>query len=255
MALTPMKKEEKKEKTPPTGRVKPTVDGFKLKGKAKGSMKDVGELLRTISFLEVAQEKSAVNVVYVESRDINKKPYLFSIIKITKDEIEVLYSIPPTISPRKRRIDVIRYMLNILSVIDKEYDIENKVLYQLLEDAVKELTDSVTMDYSKLYTAYDSLKKEMIDLRKKTERLSDQVEALTNQNYELKSENDELKVRLEELEQVSDDTLRTKLQEWIIEHNGSINVPEFAKVYKVNETRVEEILNRLVNEGYLEVVS
>lgn len=253
MALTPMKKEEKK--NAPAGMGKPTVDGFKIKGTAKGSMKDIAGLLRTISFLEVAQEKSAVNVVYVESRDINKNPYLFSIVKIKEDEVEVLYSIPPTISPRKRRIDVLRYLLNILSVIDKEYNIENKVLYQLIEDAVKELTDSVTMDYSKLYTAYDSLKKEEVDLRKKTERLSDQVEALTTQNYELKSENDEIKLRLNELEQLSDDTLRTKLQEWIIEHNGSINVSEFAKLYKVTETRIEEVLNRLVNEGYLEVVS
>jgi len=251
MALTPMKKEEKK----PVRGGKPTVDGFKFKGKSKGSMKDIASLLRTISFLEVAQEKSAVNVVYVESRDINKNPYLFSIVKIKDDEIEVLYSIPPTISPRKRRIDVLRYLLNILSVIDKEYSVENKVLYQLVEDAVKEITDSVTMDYSKLYTAYDSLKKEEVDLRKKTERLEDQVEALTTQNYELKSENDELRLRLGELEKVSDETLRAKLQEWIIEHNGSINVSEFAKVYKVNETRVEEVLNRLVNEGYLEVVS
>lgn len=253
MALTPMKKEEKRDVPPGMG--KPTVDGFKIKGTAKGSMKDIAGLLRTISFLEVAQEKSAVNVVYVESRDINKNPYLFSIVKIKEDEVEVLYSIPPTISPRKRRIDVLRYLLNILSVIDKEYDIENKVLYQLIEDGVKELTDSVTMDYSKLYTAYDSLKKEEVDLRKKTERLSDQVEALTTQNYELKSENDEIKLRLSELEQLSDDTIRTKLQEWIIEHNGSINVSEFAKVYKVTETRIEEVLNRLVNEGYLEVVS
>lgn len=253
MALTPMKKEVKK--PAPAGFRKPVVDGFKIKGKVKGRIKDIADLLRTISFLEVAQEKSAVNVVYVESRDINKNPYLFSIIKIKEDEAEVLYSIPPEISPRKRRIDVIRYLLNIMSVIEKEYDIENKVLYQLLEDAVKELTDSVTMDYSKLYTAYDSLKKEAIDLRKKSERLEDQVEALTNQNYELKSENDEIKVRLTELEKLSEDTLRTKLQEWVMEHNGSINISEFARVYKVNETRIEEVLNKLVNEGYLEVVS
>ena len=38
------------------------------------------------------------------------------------------------------------------------------------------------------------------------------------------------------------------------EHNGAINIPEFSKVYKVAESRVEEMLNRLVSEGYLEVV-
>ncbi len=221
----------------------------------KGSFADISKLLRTISFLEIAQEKSAVNVVYVESRDIDKNPYLFSIVKIKKDEVEVLYTIPPEISPRKRRMDVLRYLLNILSIFDKEYEIENKVLYQLVEDAVKEITDSVTMEYSKLYTAYDSLKKEAIDLRKKSERLEDQVEALTNQNYELKSENDEFRLRLNELEHLSEETLRTKIQEWIVEHNGSINLSEFSKIYKTPETRVEEILNRLVSEGYIETVS
>ncbi len=251
MALTPVKEK----KPAKTAYRKPTVDGFKIKGKLVGSFANIAKLLRTISFLEVAQEKSAVNVVYVESRDIDKNPYLFSIVKIEKDEIEVLYTIPPEISPRKRRMDVLRYLLNILSLFDKEYEIENKVLYQLIEDAVKEITDSVTMEYSKLYTAYDSLKKEANDLRKKTERLDDQVEALTNQNYELKGENDEMRIRLGELEHLSEDTLRTKIQEWIVEHNGSINISEFSKIYKTPETRVEEVLNRLVSEGYIETVS
>ncbi|NYZ77006.1 hypothetical protein H0O02_01680 [Candidatus Micrarchaeota archaeon] len=248
-------KEGEKKAVAPSARKEPSVDGFKINGKLTGSMKEMASLLRTISFLEVAQEKSAINIVYVESRDINKSPYLFSVIKMKEAEVEVLYSIPQEISPKKRRIDVLRYLLNLLSVVDKEYEIENKVLYQLLEDAVKELTDSVTTDYSKLYTAYDSLKKDEVDLRKKAERLSDQLEALTNQNYELKSENDELKVRLAGLETLSEDTLKAKLQEWIIEHNGSINISEFSKVYKVSETLVEEVLNRLVSEGYLEVVS
>jgi len=253
--LMPLPSDKEEKKPAQTIGREPTVDGFRIKGELTGSFNDITELLRTISFLEIAPEKEAVNVVYVESRDINKNPYLFSVIKIKKDEIEVLYSIPPEISPRKRRIDVIRYLLNILSVIEKEYTVENKILYQVLDDAVKELTDSVTMEYSKLYTAYDSLKKEEIDLRKKTERLEDQVEALTNQNYELKAENDELKLRLSQLETLSDETLKAKLQEWIMEHNGTINISEFSKIYKVSETKIEEMLNKLVSDGYLEVVS
>ena len=59
---------------------------------------------------------------------------------------------------------------------------------------------------------------------------------------------------MQKLEKVSDETLRTKIQEWIVEHNGSINVSEFARVYSTPETKVEEILNQLVSEGYLEVV-
>jgi uncharacterized pyridoxamine 5'-phosphate oxidase family protein len=232
----------------------PKVDGFKVKANLKGSLKDVAGLLRTISFLEVAAEKDAVNAVYVESRDINKNPYLFSILKVKKDKLEVLYTIPSEIAPRKRKLDIIRYLLNILTLLDEVYSIDTKVVYQLLETAVKDLLDSVTMDYSKLYTTYDSLKKEVDDLRKKTERLKDQNEALMTQNYELKSANDEMEIRVTELEGLSDDVLKAKLQEWVLEHDGEINILEFTKIHKIAESRVERMLNKLVAEGYLEVI-
>ena len=94
----------------------PQVDGFKLKGELKGSIKDIANTLRAITFLEIAPEKDLVNVVYVESRDISRNPHLFSITKIKGNEIEVLYSIPSEISPKKRRVDIVIYLFNILSL-------------------------------------------------------------------------------------------------------------------------------------------
>lgn len=233
----------------------PQVDSFKIKGKLiKGKLRDLATLLRSISFLEIAPEKDILNVIYVESRDIDKNPYLFSIVKLKEDEVEVLYTIPSEIGPKKRRVDVVRYLLNILSLIDAYYSVENKALYQLVEDAIKELANSVTMDYTKLYTAYDSMKKEVADYKKKVDRLSEQSTALTSSNYELKTQNDDLRLRLQQLEGMSEETLRTKLQEWISEHSGSISIPDFAKNYKVSEGRVEEILNKLVSEGFIEVL-
>ncbi len=233
----------------------PQVDGFKIKGKlAKGKLKDLANTLRSISFLELAPEKDLLNVIYVESRDIDKNPYLFSIVKIKEDEVEVLYTIPSEIGPKKRRVDVIRYLLNILSLVESSYEVDNKALYQLIENAIKELAGSVTMDYNKLYTSYDSMKKDVDDLRKKVERLTEQNQALTSQNYELKTQNDDIKLRLSQLEGLSDDALKAKLQEWVAEHSGTINVTEFSKLHRMSEARVEEMLNKLVNEGYLEVV-
>lgn len=245
---------KKEQAVPSVEQAEPKADGFKLGGKLKGSLKSIAATLRNITFLEVAQEKDAINVAYVENRDINNSPYLFSITRIEKDSIDVRYSIPPAVSPTKRRVDVIRYLLNILSLVDEDYAVENRVLFQLLEGAVKELSGSVTMEYSKLYTSYDSLKKEVDDLKKKVERLKDQNAALTTQNYEMKGMNDELKLRIADLEVLSDEALKSKLQEWILEHNGAINLSEFTKVYKVSDARVEHMLNKLVSEGYLEVV-
>lgn len=233
----------------------PQVDGFKIKGTLrKGKLKDLTAVLGSISFLEIAPEKDVVNVIYVESRDINKNPYLFSIVKLKEDEVEVMYTIPPEVGPRKRRVDVIRYLLNILSLVDASFTVDNKTLYQLIESSIKELSNSVTMDYTKLYTSYDSLKKQAKDYKKKIDRLTEQNEALTSQNYDLKTHNDELLLRLKELEGLSDDALRAKLQEWIVEHDGSINISEFTRLYKVSDARAEEMLNKLVSEGYLEVV-
>lgn len=233
----------------------PQVDGFKMKGRlVKGKLKDLVPVLRSISFLEIAAEKDLLNVIYVESRDIDKNPYLFSIVKLKEDEVEVMYTIPPEIGPRKRRVDVVRYLINILSLIESSYQVDNKTLYQLVENAITELAGSVTMDYTKLYTAFDSLKKEVADYRKKIDRLTEQSQALSSQNYELKTQNDDMRLRLQQLQGLSDETLRVKLQEWITEHNGSIVISEFTKVYKVSEAKIEETLNKLVNEGYLDVV-
>ena len=233
----------------------PQVDGFKMKGKlTKGKLKDLVAVLRSISFLEIAPEKDMLNVIYVESRDIDKNPYLFSIVKIKEDEVEVMYTIPPEIGPKKRRVDVVRYLINILSLISEYYEVDNKTLYQVVENAITELAGSVTMEYTKLYTAYDSLRKEVADHKKKIDRLTEQNQALSSQNYELKTQNDDIRLRLQQLEGLSDEAIKVKLQEWITEHSGSIVISEFTKVYKVSDARVEEMLNKLVSEGYIEVI-
>ncbi len=258
LPLPTKKTEEKSQKTslhPEESRHPPQVDGFKIKANLKkGKLSDLTKVLGSISFLEIAPEKELLNVIYVESRDIDKNPYLFSIVKLRKDEVEVMYTIPTEISPRKRRVDVIRYLLNILSLIDQSYHVESKTLYQLIETAVQDLTKSVTMDYTKLFTSYDSMKKDVDDYKKKVDRLTEQAQALTTSNYDLKTENDALKLEVGRLSALSDSALKAKLQEWIMEHNGAINISEFSKVYKVSEAKVEEGLNHLVNEGYMGAV-
>jgi hypothetical protein len=229
----------------------PQVDGFKVIAKLTGNFSDVASALRSISFLQVAPEKSSVNVAYIESRDINKNPYLFSIVKFRESEIEVSYSIPSEIGPRKRKLDMLSHFLNLLTLVEKNYSIDNRSILQLVESTVKEISGSVTMEYNKLYTSYDSAKKDLEDYKLKIENLSEQNQLLSSQNYELRSVNDELTLRVKQLESLPEDSLKSKLQQWILEHNGTINVSEFSRIYKVPEMRVEEVLNKLLSEGYL----
>ena len=76
---------------------------------------------------------------------------------------------------------------------------------------------------------------------------------LSRENYNLKRKLEDVTAALNALKKISDKTLAVKIQEWIAEHDGSIDVTEFAKVYGVSEARVEQVLNYLVTNGYLEL--
>ena len=233
----------------------PKVDGFNMKIRLKGNFSDVAQALSSISFLKVAQEKEGVNAAYVESRSIDKTPYLFSLMKFKKDEVEVAYTVPGNTSPTRRKLDVMRYLLNMLTLVEPYYAIENKVVYQLIEDTMRQLEEYTTGDFKTLYKDYDQLKREVETLRRSLFVYKGQVKSLSKENYELKNENDELKVRFEKLHGgISDSVLTARVQEWIMDHSGSINVVEFAKYNRVPEARVEDILNRLVRQGFLEQV-
>jgi regulator of replication initiation timing len=233
----------------------PKVDGFRMKVKLKGKPSEVASALNSVSFLKVAQEKDAVSVAYVESRSIDKSPYLFSLMKFKKGEIEAVYTIPSNSSPTKRKLDVLRYLLNMLTLVEPYYSIDNKVVYQLIEETMMQLEEYTTGDYKKLYREYDVLKREVENLRRSSRIYKAQVKSLSKENYELKNENDELKVRFEKLHGgISDSVLMSRIQEWIAGHSGSINIVEFSRFNKIPEARVEDALNSLVRQGFIEQI-
>ena len=232
----------------------PRVDGFKVFAKLEVSMKDLESRLRSVSSLETVAEKDCVSAVYVESRDISKNPYTFALFKFKPEYVEVLYSIPPTSAPKKRKLDMVRYFLNLLTYLNSAYSVEPSAAFQLVDAALKDLNEFVSLDYSKLYTSYDNMKKDYEDASRRLKKLQQDMDVLKSQNYELRTRNDELQLRVKQLEVLSDETLREKVQEWISEHGSEINISDFAKFHRVPETRVEEVLNFLVREGFIQAV-
>jgi len=232
----------------------PKVDGFKIQAEMRAKPEKLASTLRQASFLKISKDRDGVSVAYVESRDINKKPFVFSVTRFSKDEVEVIYTIPPGASPTRRRLNVIRYFLNIMSMLGDSYNIKNELLYQLIEQTVKEMDEYATGDYKKLYDMYDSLRKDAEDLRRSSIILKRQVKGLTKENYDLKNENDELKLKLEALQGMSDGVLKTKLQGWIADHGGSISISDFSRMYRVPEARIEQVLDELVKGGFLQFV-
>ncbi len=230
----------------------PSVGGFSLKAHRLVSPNDITRKFSELALLEMSIDKDTLSVLNVENRDIQKNPYLFSIIYFRPGAIDVNYTCLANMSPKKRRIDVLRHFLNLLTIAEGCYEVEMRQVFQLLEAAIADMIEYVSLDYDRLYSLYDNLKTDQQGSQKKIKELSESNAALSKENYELKSRNDELTLKLRSLETFSDSVLSLKVQEWLSEHKGEINIADFSKVYNISETRVEQILNKLVTEGYLE---
>ena len=230
----------------------PFVSGFRVQGRRLKGPEEISRKLAELSFLEMSIDKDTLFVLNVESRDIQKNPYLFSIVTMSPSMVEVTYTCLPNMSPKKRRIDVLRHLLNLLTICEDCYEMDIHAIYQLLEGTVADMNEYVSLDYDRLFSLYDNLKTEHAALQKKVNEMSEATNTLSKENYELKTKNDELSLQLKKLETYSDSVLSLKIEEWLSEHTGEINIAEFSKVYNVPETRVEQILNKLVTEGYIE---
>ncbi|VVB66633.1 Uncharacterised protein [Candidatus Gugararchaeum adminiculabundum] len=232
---------------------KPRVDGFKLPAKRIDDLDDIAAELASLSYLEIAQQSQDLMLINVESRDIQKNPYLFSIVYLKPQEIQVMYTYVPGQSPKKRRVQVLKYFLNLITLLDgKHYQIDQKQVYQILHHAMDEITEFVTADYDKIFAEYDNVKNEVTILQKKTNALIDGNDRLSKENIDLKGKNDDLVLRIRELETFSDEVITLKIQEWLSEHSNEINIGDFSKVHKMSETRVEQVLNRMITNGLIE---
>jgi len=229
----------------------PTVDGFTVTATRLKGPAELTSLLSPLQFLQVASAADTLSLIHVESRDISKNPYLFSLVNLTPNSIEIRYTISPGTSPSKRRVTILRYFINLISILEDAYELDHVELLQIIESSLKDLTEYVSSSYDDLYAMYDSLKTSQAHARKKIASLETSKERLSIENMELKGRNDSLVLRLRELETYTDEVLMLKIQQGLDEHDNEINIGRFAKLHKVAEQRVEEVLNKMVQGGLL----
>ncbi|MFH0927613.1 MAG: hypothetical protein V1822_03470 [Candidatus Micrarchaeota archaeon] len=244
---------ETSKKSPPPA--KPEVKGFRIPARRISSAQALAQSLRQLSFLRVcpdASDPSLVLALNVESRDISKNPYVFSILYLRADAIDVLYSQLPNISSKVRKLDMVKYSLNVLTLLTRDYEVDMKYLYQMLETVISDMNEYVSTDYQSLFSKYDNMAGDYEKVQKRIGSLENSNRELTSDNYALKNKVQELELKLSGLQKYSDSVLAVKIQNWIEEHNGEINLSEFASVHNVSEARVEQVLNNLISEGYLE---
>jgi hypothetical protein len=231
--------------------LEPLVEGFRIEARR---IKDIDEIIAALSplqFLNIVKTQNGVVLVNIERRDIRKEPYLFSIIYLNPDNLEVVYSYVPDVSPKKRRLEIIRYLLNVTTLLENVYFINHIQLYQVIDSILSRLFEYTASTYDELFSRYDALKEEVERLRRVVKEFQEANEKLGKSNIEYKEKENDLLLRIKELETYSDDMLMNKIQSWLSEHGYEINIADFARVNKVSEGRVEQVLNKMVREGYV----
>lgn len=231
----------------------PKVEEFTLEGKLLGTIADVKASLGEMPFYMIKATNDELDLVKVESRSINRRPYLFHIIKISADKIEVTYSLIPDSSVNLRRADVLKNVAGVLSMISPKYSIDQIKFIQYVDSVLDSLISGLSQSYTALYNRYDSLLNEYRELKRLELELSASNRNLTIQSAQLTEQNKVLNDQVSSLQKYSDDSLMALVEEWIMVHNSSVDIVEFAKNYSVSPTRVEQILDKMVSLGYLEL--
>lgn len=235
------------------GMVEPQVNTVIFDGKLTGSFGDMASAVSGNQLFGVSSSEEKLIVFDVETRDMQKRPLLFFIITFRKDSVELEYSLPKDTSEKLRKLSVLRGLMGVLSMVAKSYSADQKSLLEYVDGAIDDVIASMSQGYSTLFNSYDSLLAEHRELRRLNLELASSNKGLTADATRLSRENEELASKLKALENYSDESLMVMIQEWIESHNGTIDISEFAKTYKITQPRVEQILNRMVASGFIEL--
>ncbi|MCX8166467.1 MAG: hypothetical protein N3E37_01285 [Candidatus Micrarchaeota archaeon] len=225
---------------------------FVLPVELLSSIDSVYDKLIQLNSINTIKSDNKVTILNVITRDINKKPAIFTMIQFEENFITVTYTYGPGMSPKKKFLETMSFLLNILTILKDDYKVDVSLINQLLTKILDELKDFADLKYEALHSLYDNLNQQYLQALKELKNLKDANDQLIIDNYNLKTKNNQLIAKLEKFTNLSDDVLKAKIQEWIIANKGEIDIIEFAKVYNVYEGRVEEILRQLMDEGFLE---
>ncbi|MEM0094828.1 MAG: hypothetical protein QXF41_00590 [Candidatus Micrarchaeaceae archaeon] len=235
--------------------VVPKVEELAIAGKLTGTLEQLREKLSSLPFYSIKLDADSLTMLRVESRNIRKEPFLFYIITFRPEGISVVYSVAQDTSEKIRKVTIIRNLMSVLSIANEYYKVDETKLFQYVDSGIDELLNSLSESYSSIFNKYDALLSEYRELKRQNLELSASNRNLTIQASQLSDENKKLTAELNALKTFSDESLMAMIEDWIIAHNNSIDINDFSSNYKVPQPRVEQILDKMVSLGYIELKS
>ncbi|MCL4403668.1 MAG: hypothetical protein M1500_00250 [Candidatus Marsarchaeota archaeon] len=231
----------------------PDTEEIQFKASIKGEFKDISQRFSSLQMYSMRAEADKLTLVRIESRDIQKRPYLFYIFELGRNSLTVSYTRSRDASVKMRRLFVLKNLLSVLSLVSDLYVVDDSDLFQHVDSAIDDVINALSPSYSSLFNNYDSLFNEYRELKRLNLELQASNKELLVRATQLESDNKALKERMSKLEAYSDESLMVMVEDWIESHDGTIDINEFSKSHNIVSTRVEDVLNKMVSQGYIEL--
>ena len=231
----------------------PDTEEIQFKASRKGEFKDLSQRFSSLQMYSMKAEADKLTLVRIESRDIQKRPYLFYILEFGRSTLTVSYTRSRDASIKMRRLFILKNLLSVLSLVADVYAVDDSDLFQHVDSAIDDVINALSPSYSSLFNNYDSLFNEYRELKRLNLELQASNKELLVKATRLENDNKALKERMSKLEAYSDESLMVMVEDWIESHDGTIDINEFSKSHNIVSTRVEDVLNKMVSQGYIEL--
>lgn len=241
-----MKKLAKKEKK---NNIK--VKNISLKGEIKTPLSKIAKQMSSLNFTSIESETNRLTVRKIDREDISGKPYLYSNFIFTKEGFVVEYSITKEVNEKKRDIEICSLILKILVLLELT-KLNMTPIYKLIIESLDNAVDFVDINYESLKNKFEELQKERDLFKKKYSEMNYIINKNNKKLAELEENLEASTKRIKKLERMTDLALMEEMASWIKTHKGEFSVLEFSKIYDVPSARVEEILDKMLKEGYIE---
>ncbi len=231
----------------------PKMEKLVFQAKLSGTMANLHDLLKSLPLYYIDMEGEILTLARVESRNIHKVPYLFYIVEMKSDTVTVSYSIPNNTGEILRRASILKDFSSLISLVSEYYTIDQGKLMQYITSTLDTAIKGISQPYSTLFNQYNTMLVDYRAVKRLNVELSASNRNLIVQTSQLTEENKKMSEELQKLKKYSDESLMVMVQDWIDVHNNSIEINQFAKTYGITIPRAEEILDKMVSMGYLEM--
>ncbi|MBI5223377.1 hypothetical protein HY990_03070 [Candidatus Micrarchaeota archaeon] len=224
---------------------------IRVEAKRRKDLKNIVALLQDLGYSSIETKGESVTIQKLKGEDLKGKPLLDYRVELKNESVVLTYIVYEGRTKLSRVLEVLPPFLDILNLLEDNYELKPFAIFQEISIIIKELTKMVDREAIEFSAQLSELGERHQDLKNKYEDLVRSSEANSRILLEYEHKNEELEKRITQLRKVSDESLREMLYDWIRIHGGSIDVREFSKANQVPFGRVEEGLNMLIGNGII----